>query len=782
MPPSKRVARGTLTIAAGPVYVEFQTAATHTPSSDTHTELVPAETPGKKATAARWKREVGGSVWRAALASRAALKQASTKKTSQRREKFVLVSRFAKERSSRGNNDQKSPFVDDTRWLKSEIRKVVGGDADRKAGPASEDIEVVFHPASAGALPDYTFHMKHPTWQPAPILTVRGGAAHELIWGDVVAEWNERWRNAEGRFRETLVFLTGVLRTQLLETLADAIDAKDPDTVGPEGLLNKARLVIDFGRTRRRDSRRSSEDPKLLASFKEFRRKVRLCVQHADVVLSDERTAVEYGLRELHCLPKHRLVIRRVTTSSNIWWQFRRNQDPKSSRGFVERGHFRPPDATGNQEQDTRPALDLRVARQLFRRTKRTEPKSWERYTDPFAPQSPEDITGCVELQDELRALETLVQRNAISTLFIYGETGTGKEIIANWIHRIHPNYGGGEFCAVSCGRQRGELVQSELFGHEKGAFTGSTETRKGAFLQADGGVLMLDDLDALDETTQSMLLRVIETGLVRPVGADIETPVDVFLIVTTNVNPEELLNREDGRRLREDLYFRFLLHGESLSLPPLRRSGRRDEIRRFVKRQWQSMNELFDKDFPVPAKLISAAVNSPLRGNYRTLIACINTTFRAVLARAESEQELQADDIELPQRVVEMFQAAPDDGTSVRDAKRPRKNPELFEWLEKDGRKQSLQQFDLPADRLRRFCELWRDWCVERQESGLKADECTKLYGGEIRHVLSLPLGPFKTAAAKLHKDKVIPRVQIPSGHKRDTHFCVLVDPTFKP
>jgi len=771
----KDPAQGRLTIAAGPVYVEFQTGATHTPSSDTHTELFPAGTSEKTATAPRWKREVGGSVWKAALSSRSSQEGAQKRAASRRSDKFVLVSRFARERSPSGRGYDQHPFVDDAKWLKEQIRQFVGGDADRKTGPVSEDLEVVFRSASSKALPDYTFHMEHPTWHPSPILTVRGGAARELTWDDVVTEWKSNWRDGKTPFRETIVFLTGVLRTRLLETLADAIRNKQPETVGRYGLLNRARLVIDFGRTLRRDSRRSSEDPELFEAFEAFRRNVQLCVQNADIVLADEHTATEFGLREARSLPKHRLVIRRVTTSSEMWWQFRRGEVEEGGTASVECGHFPAPEATGIRDQDTRPALDLRLARRLLRREKRTEPKSWQRYVDPFAPQSPEDITDLPQLQDELRALEALVQRNAISTLFIYGETGTGKEIIANWIHRIHPHYSSGEFRAVSCGRQRGELVQSELFGHVVGAFTGATEARKGAFLQADGGVLILDDLDTLDETTQAMLLRVIETGLVRPVGADVETPVDVFLIVTTNVDPEELLRRTKGPRLREDLYFRLQLHGEFLFLPPLRQPGRKEEIRDFIKRQWRTMNERFGTDFPVPTALASAALKSPLRGNYRILIACINTTYRAVLARTKPGTKLRASEMSLPQRVAELLQAAPPNGTSA-DAKRPRKNPELFDWLRDNQSKASLQGIRNPTDRLKRFCDLWREWCNERIEMGFEADQCSRLYSSDIRELLGLSRQQFKGAAANLHKDGVLPRVEVPEGTNRNSHFCVLI------
>ena len=154
------------------------------------------------------------------------------------------------------------------------------------------------------------------------------------------------------------------------------------------------------------------------------------------------------------------------------------------------------------------------------------------------------------------------------STVFVTGESGTGKEVCAEAIHRRSPRRGGA-FVALNCGAVPKELMESEIFGHVKGAFTGATADRDGAALRADGGTLFLDEICEMDPALQVKLLRFVQTGTVQAVGSDKTRKVDARIICATNRNP---LAEVEAGRFREDLYYR--LHVIPIQLPPLRERG----------------------------------------------------------------------------------------------------------------------------------------------------------------------------------------------------------------
>jgi len=154
------------------------------------------------------------------------------------------------------------------------------------------------------------------------------------------------------------------------------------------------------------------------------------------------------------------------------------------------------------------------------------------------------------------------------STVFITGESGTGKEVCAEAIHRRGPRRAGA-FVALNCGAVPKELMESEIFGHVKGAFTGATADREGAASRADGGTLFLDELCEMDLALQVKLLRFVQTGVVQPVGSDKSRKVDVRIICATNRDP---LAEVEAGRFREDLYYR--LHVIPIQLPALRERG----------------------------------------------------------------------------------------------------------------------------------------------------------------------------------------------------------------
>jgi transcriptional regulator with GAF, ATPase, and Fis domain len=153
-------------------------------------------------------------------------------------------------------------------------------------------------------------------------------------------------------------------------------------------------------------------------------------------------------------------------------------------------------------------------------------------------------------------------------SVLLEGETGTGKDVLANFIHRVSRR-AAKPFMVVNCSTLRGELLASELFGHRKGAFTGAHQDQKGIFQSADGGTLFLDEIGEMDLPLQAMLLRTLESGMVRPVGQAAEIKVDVRIICATNRKLEEMA--ADGR-FRQDLYYRVNQHG--ITLPPLRERG----------------------------------------------------------------------------------------------------------------------------------------------------------------------------------------------------------------
>ena len=151
------------------------------------------------------------------------------------------------------------------------------------------------------------------------------------------------------------------------------------------------------------------------------------------------------------------------------------------------------------------------------------------------------------------------------AAVLVAGESGTGKELVARAIHQLSPRRGG-PFVAINCAAMPETLMESELFGHEKGAFTGALERRAGCFELAQHGTLLLDELAEMPSGTQAKLLRVLEDSRVRRLGGKSEISVDVRVVAATNRIVDEALKKGD---LREDLYYR--LNVFQISLPPLR-------------------------------------------------------------------------------------------------------------------------------------------------------------------------------------------------------------------
>jgi DNA-binding NtrC family response regulator len=185
------------------------------------------------------------------------------------------------------------------------------------------------------------------------------------------------------------------------------------------------------------------------------------------------------------------------------------------------------------------------------------------------------ELVGVSLVMREVFAVLELAAASDV-TVLLEGETGTGKELAARAVHEASGRRRG-PFVAVDCGALPAGVVESELLGHVKGAFTGAVGARKGAFARADGGTLFLDELDALPLDLQPRLLRALETRKVRPVGGDSEQEVDVRVVAAAQ---RDLAGAVARGALRPDLYYRLSV--VRVALPPLR--ARREDIEPIVK------------------------------------------------------------------------------------------------------------------------------------------------------------------------------------------------------
>ncbi len=224
------------------------------------------------------------------------------------------------------------------------------------------------------------------------------------------------------------------------------------------------------------------------------------------------------------------------------------------------------------------------------------------------------------------------------SSVLVTGETGTGKELVARALHDGSRRRSG-PFVAINCAAVPETLIESELFGHARGAFTDARSARTGLMVQANGGTLFLDEIGELPLALQPKLLRVLQERKVRPVGGDTEIPLDVRLVAATNADLDTAV---EEKRFREDLYFR--VNVISISLPPLRARGGDVLLlaQHFLERAAEKAGRALTGIAPEAAKLL---LGYPWPGNVRELQNCIE---RAV-ALARYDQVTVAD---LPDKI----------------------------------------------------------------------------------------------------------------------------------
>jgi len=227
--------------------------------------------------------------------------------------------------------------------------------------------------------------------------------------------------------------------------------------------------------------------------------------------------------------------------------------------------------------------------------------------------QTGEDIVGG---NSGLRNVMEMVKQVAplANTVLLLGETGTGKEVFANAIHAGSPRKDG-PFIKVNCGAIPESLIDSELFGHEQGAFTGAVSVKRGRFERAVGGTLFLDEIGELPPQAQVRLLRVLQTREIERVGGDKSIPVDVRIIAATHRNLETMISEN---RFREDLWFR--LNVFPIIVPPLRQ--RKEDVpaltRHFVERKSRELG--FATPPPIAPGALERLMNYGWPGNVREL------------------------------------------------------------------------------------------------------------------------------------------------------------------
>jgi two-component system, NtrC family, response regulator HydG len=253
-----------------------------------------------------------------------------------------------------------------------------------------------------------------------------------------------------------------------------------------------------------------------------------------------------------------------------------------------------------------------------------------------------------------MRRLYPVFERLAASSIpvIIEGETGTGKEALAEALHEAGPR-AASPFVVFDCTAVAANLVESELFGHERGAFTGAATGRKGMFELAEGGTLLIDEIGDLDLPLQSKLLRAVERSEVRRVGASKSTRYDVRLLVATR---RDLERQVQQGRFRDDLFHRLAV--ARVELPPLRK--RRDDIPLLARHFWQTLG---GAPGGPPVELVDAWADAAWPGNVRELRNAVarrialgeldrsvrRTEAKAPLAAdADSAEEAEKDDVEI--------------------------------------------------------------------------------------------------------------------------------------
>jgi len=264
--------------------------------------------------------------------------------------------------------------------------------------------------------------------------------------------------------------------------------------------------------------------------------------------------------------------------------------------------------------------VDLPVLRKLVNTALKLNAEQDTKPPSPATGEKGSPLRGTSPAMEQVRTVIAKLARSQ-APVHITGESGTGKELAARMIHQLGPRQDKA-FVAVNCGAIPHELMESELFGHKKGSFTGAIADNKGLFLEADGGTLFLDEVADLPLSMQVKLLRVIQEKRVRPVGATREAPIDVRIISATHQN---LARRVEEGLFRQDLYYR--LNVIELNMPPLRE--RPEDIPELTQHLLESIARNYQQPVPkIESAALKALQNYGFPGNVRELENILERAF----------------------------------------------------------------------------------------------------------------------------------------------------------
>ncbi len=372
-------------------------------------------------------------------------------------------------------------------------------------------------------------------------------------------------------------------------------------------------LIVDDEKTTREGLRAALEDRYDVYIAEDAKAAMDLLeAENFDVLLTDFRLPNEDGMKLIaraKSLPKPPVCILMTAYGSE---ELAVNAMKQGADDYIAKGRLQIDE------------LEMRIARALKQQNLETENVSLRKQLD-----SKFGLENIIGESPAMKEIFEVVQQVAPTraTVLIGGESGTGKELIAKAVHQLSPR-AKMPFVAVHCAALAPTLLESELFGHERGAFTGAHERRIGRFEQAQGGTLFLDEIGEIDPTIQVKLLRFLGERTFERVGSNKTLTADVRLVAATNKNLEELVK---AGKFREDLFFR--LRVVEIELPPLReRSGdipllAQSFLREFAKENGKAVN-----DFTVEA--LEALMNFSWPGNVRELRTAIEHA--VVLCRGE--------------------------------------------------------------------------------------------------------------------------------------------------
>ncbi len=254
-------------------------------------------------------------------------------------------------------------------------------------------------------------------------------------------------------------------------------------------------------------------------------------------------------------------------------------------------------------------------------------------------------------ISSAMRAVESLLPRIALNStsVLITGESGVGKEWVANALHRQYDPSGLKPFITVNCGALTETLLESELFGHVRGSFTGAVRDKKGYFELAIGGTLFLDEIGEMSPTMQVKLLRAIQERQIVRVGGETPIPIDIRLVCATHQDLKKMV--QEGK-FREDLYYR--IHVINLHIPPLRE--RKEDIRWLADRLLSAWSKEHSDPRMLHPSAEKALLDHPWPGNIRELKHCLE---RACVLSQQSVLDAELLFEEMPKATPEQTQSA---------------------------------------------------------------------------------------------------------------------------